>query len=64
MQSVLIDADRTNTADFMLEQSTSSAIDASKVWGFAEKNLSKKYAGFSKKTTLFQNSEQKYLKDV
>lgn len=59
LQSVLIDADRTNTADFMLGQSTSSAIDASKVWGFAEKNLSKKYAVFSKKNDVISKQRTK-----
>lgn len=50
LQSVLIDADRTDTADFMLGKSTSSAADVSTVWDLANKRLSEKYAEFSQKT--------------
>ncbi|MCM1334762.1 MAG: CRISPR-associated helicase Cas3' [Bacteroides sp.] len=50
LQSLLIDADRTDTADFMLGRTTEHVSDPKRVWETAEINLEKKYEGFAKKT--------------
>lgn len=49
LQSVLVDADRTDTADFMFGRSTEQAVDAEKVWECASRRLCEKYDGFSLK---------------
>lgn len=50
LQSFLIDADRTDTADFMTARSTENSADARKVWSGAGDRLREKYIKFSRKT--------------
>lgn len=59
LQSILIDADRTDTADFMLGKSISSASDVSKVWNSANKRLSEKYVEFSQKNDEISKQRSK-----
>lgn len=49
LQSILIDADRTDTADFMTGRPTEREFDTKKVWDTASKNLAEKYKRFSAK---------------
>ena len=48
LQSCLIDADRTDTADFMSNSSTENQYDIVALWENAFKNMNKKIAEFSK----------------
>lgn len=50
IQSALIDADRTNTADFMSGQTTKPEADNSKLWEQMNKRMNEKLASFSKLT--------------
>lgn len=50
MQSVLIDADFTSTANFMQNKETERFFDLKKVWETAEVNLKAKYREFAEKT--------------
>lgn len=49
-ESMLIDADRTNTADFMSDRSTEQVFDTKKLWEAAQGRMSEKLAGFSGRT--------------
>lgn len=50
MESVLIDADRTDTADFMSNSHTEMEYEASRVWESMNEKIQEKLAGFSQKT--------------
>lgn len=47
MESVLIDADRTDTADFMFDCHTEKEYDTKKLWEDIQKSLEEKLKGFS-----------------
>lgn len=50
MESVLIDADRTNTADFMSNSCTEMDYDTVQVWENMNEKMQEKLVGFSEKT--------------
>ncbi|MBQ3346208.1 MAG: CRISPR-associated helicase Cas3' [Synergistaceae bacterium] len=50
LQSCLIDADRTNTADFMSCASTENQYDTASLWEAMSKRMNEKCAEFSKRT--------------
>ena len=50
LQSILIDADRTDTADFMSNSKTEIHIDTEKLWNDMKKRLEHKLSSFSIKT--------------
>lgn len=50
LQSILIDADRTDTADFMSACSTEKTVEIQNIWTAADEKLREKYIDFSKKT--------------
>lgn len=49
MESILVDADRTDTADFENNQSTEFVTDLSRVWLDMNEKLKEKYSGFAEK---------------
>ncbi len=51
-QSVLIDADRTDTADFMTNSKTEKIFDTEELWGKMSERMQKKCEEFSKKTDI------------
>lgn len=50
LASVLMDADRTDTADFMSAAESAVRDDAASLWAHMEQNIERKTAGFRKKT--------------
>ncbi|MGN0692366.1 MAG: CRISPR-associated helicase Cas3' [Oscillospiraceae bacterium] len=50
MESVLIDADRTDTADFMSNSHTENVYDVKKLWEDMSSKMSEKLKGFSNRT--------------
>lgn len=50
MESILMDADRTDTADFMSDIKTKPSYDAQLLWMQMERNMEQKIADFRKKT--------------
>ncbi len=50
MESVLMDADRTDTADFMSGIETGTSYDTQQLWKCMERNMERKIAEFRKKT--------------
>ncbi|MBR1657020.1 MAG: CRISPR-associated helicase Cas3' [Synergistaceae bacterium] len=52
LQSCLIDADRTNTADFMSGVSTEKQHDTASLWEAMSKRMNEKCAEFSKRTDI------------
>ncbi len=50
LQSVLIDADRTDTADFMSATKTEAVFDTEKLWEEMQQRMQHKLASFAKKT--------------
>ncbi|MGN0675028.1 MAG: CRISPR-associated helicase Cas3', partial [Oscillospiraceae bacterium] len=50
MQSILIDADRTDTADFMSNCKTGKSFDTETLWKNMQKNMSAKLSEFSDRT--------------
>ena len=51
-QSVLIDADRTDTADFMTNSKTEKIFDTEELWGKMSERMQKKCEEFSKKADI------------
>lgn len=58
LQSVLIDADRTDTADFMSDSQTEITYDTDKLWKDMEERLNKKLSGFSYKNDEISKHRQ------
>lgn len=52
LQSILVDADRTDTASFMFGKPTENRIDVKSVWENAGRNLSERYREYSKRTDV------------
>lgn len=58
MQSVLIDADRTNTADFMLGKEASGESDAQSVWESMSQRMNETLEKFSKRTDFISQKRR------
>ena len=50
IQSALIDADRTDTADFMSGRKTDIPTDRRELWGIIDKHIDEKLSGFAERT--------------
>lgn len=50
LQSILIDADRTNTADFMSDAQTEAKFDTVQIWKDMRRNMEAKLAAFAART--------------
>lgn len=58
LQSVLIDADRTNTADFMSGTKTEAKVDTAKLWQDMQLRMQQKLDSFAGKTDLISVQRQ------
>lgn len=58
LQSVLIDADRTDTASFMSNSQTEQHFDTASLWTNMQNNMQKMLRGFSAKTDVISKQRQ------